>query len=62
MRDSNEFLSSNYGGCQALCPNGHHLRSHSVLDDKGRIKGVVWTCTDNTCNAQLTIAPKRKSK
>jgi hypothetical protein len=62
VRELNEVVSNDYGPVQAYCPHGHHLRSHSVLDDKGRIKAVVWSCTDKTCNAQLTIAPKRKSK
>lgn len=59
VRESNEFVSGAHGGAQAYCPDGHHLRSHSVLDDKGRIKAVVWSCTEKTCSAQLNIAPKR---
>jgi hypothetical protein len=56
VRDLNEYWSGNNALVKVTCPNGHHLKSHSVFDDKGRTKAVVWSCS--TCGAQTVVKGK----
>lgn len=58
IRELNEYVSTDHSAVHVRCPKGHHMRSHSLYDGKGRTKAVVWSC--NTCGAQTTVQPEKK--